>query len=211
MALECEYKWLIPDGDTMAALRDLRALPGWRMDALPPLVITDHYVDTPERALLQHGYACRVRRQGDRQLLSVKSFGDARDGYHVREEVEAPFTGSLEHGVPDNPAGERIRALVGEVRLQPLFTLVQHRSPRRIWTADRPLAELTIDTVVLTRRDGRECHLAVAELECLPDCDHHALAALQQALTARVHLVPTDESKFHWAMRQIAAMTAEGT
>lgn len=204
MPIEREYKSIIPDAAAFHKLLELRMLDDWHFEPLPTISIEDRYVDTVDRQLWRHGYACRVRRVADTALLSVKGLGEAHAGYHAREEVESPFSGDLDQGVPDNPAGMLVRRYVSEAPLLSLFTLAQVRHPRRVLSGATVMAEFSCDDVRLALPNGETRELHVAELECVGTCDVDSLSAIHRALVQAYGLSPTDETKFHWAVRQLS-------
>ena len=73
--MEIEAKFCIPNEDMFQRLLQVGVLGGYRLGELSVKDLDDRYLDTPEQAILAQGYACRLRREGDRYLATVKGLG----------------------------------------------------------------------------------------------------------------------------------------
>src|SRR5712692_6360621 len=59
-AMEIELKYIIPDRDTFERLLTVTELGAYRLREAGQQRLTDHYFDTPGRAVLRGGYAVRL-------------------------------------------------------------------------------------------------------------------------------------------------------
>ncbi|BAL81460.1 CYTH domain-containing protein [Caldisericum exile] len=60
----------------------------WAVTRLPPKKLVSHYFDTEDLKLLFNNLAFRLREEGSRKVLTLKSNGTFKAGVYVREEKE---------------------------------------------------------------------------------------------------------------------------
>ncbi|MEF3245482.1 MAG: CYTH domain-containing protein [Caldisericaceae bacterium] len=60
----------------------------WNVVRLSPIKLVSHYYDTEDFKLLFNNFAFRLREEGSRKLLTLKSNGIVKDGIYVRQEHE---------------------------------------------------------------------------------------------------------------------------
>src|SRR5438046_474113 len=79
-AAEIEAKHAVPDHSSFEMLRALEALGEYRLVPRAEQRVTDHYLDTQGRVLLEAGYACRRRvdEAGGPEWVTVKGLGGAQ-------------------------------------------------------------------------------------------------------------------------------------
>ncbi|MEK7325900.1 MAG: CYTH domain-containing protein, partial [Chloroflexota bacterium] len=133
--MEIESKYTVPDTATLADLLAFKGLAGYKFRDAGEKQLTDHYLDTANRDVLQGGYACRVR-EGEKDsgwLVTVKGLGGADGEIHQREEyeVEVPPNAPPE-AWPDSPARELALRLSGGQPLAELFVIRQQRILRSV-------------------------------------------------------------------------------
>ena len=184
--MEVEAKFSIPDRVMFERLHQVRELVGYRLEPAGLKWMRDRYVDTDGRAILQAGYACRLRLVGtDLDLVdesgaarsapgsyiaTLKGLGgaDASSGIHQRAEYEVPVDGADLNTWPDSPARDLALRLCEARSLVELLSLVQERHLRLVHrdspAGSRLVAELSLDVVTPTlagthddaSRDGGE-------------------------------------------------------
>ncbi|MHB9134139.1 MAG: CYTH domain-containing protein [Armatimonadota bacterium] len=203
MSMEIEAKFLIPDARVLADLRELRQLGHWHFQPGKMTRVEDRYQDTADRALFRAHFACRVRNIDKRWQVTIKGFGAAVKGVHTREEYEFPLGGDVPTGAWPASAQALVQRYAGSASLHPLFTLHQTRQPFRVIDEDVAFAELTLDETSLTTSSGAEERILVVEVELLESNHAVRLQPLLTALRKRYPLQPTNESKFHWALRKL--------
>ncbi len=97
--MEIEAKFCIPDERSFQGLLETTSLAGFGLGPESVHELTDRYLDTAEGCLRMAGYACRVRQDGGRTLLTLKGLGEAAGAVHRRVELEVelpePLIGSL--------------------------------------------------------------------------------------------------------------------
>jgi inorganic triphosphatase YgiF len=156
------------------------------------------YIDTPDLALLQAGYAYRVRQEGEQWVATVKAdLGGSEDGgLHRHQEWEAAVADPApDLTVFDDPALQRA---LGEIQGErPLITLFRVEMERRVqmlvldqgsraeWAADRGR--------ILA--NGREEPVCEVELE-LKEGPLEPLRDLIDRLRSRYALRPDSRTKF---------------
>ncbi len=196
--MEIEAKLAVPDAATFAALRQAETLAG--MEAGPEVrkSVHDRYLDTEDRQLLRHGFACRVRATGDGWLATLKGLGTGEGGLHRRAELEVILPAG-ESDVHDWPAGEAREValrLSGGQPLELVFEMWQERHVRllRPGPGEDPAIELSLDVV---RRDGADAPpIYELEGELLPGGNVQQLELLMETLREQWGLIPEPRSKF---------------
>ena len=196
--MEVEAKFVILDTQTYQNLQAMERLGYFSISSPRVENMRDTYLDTPDRRLLQSGYACRQREQDGAAVISLKSLHGAEGNIHRREEVDAPLA-RIEippEEWPDSAARQRVLGLIDPLmRLQPLLYLEQRREVRKILYAQRLVAELSLDTVTSYDQVYREL-----EIELKGAGTEYDLAAILDKLTRMPGLQPEPRSKFERAL-----------
>jgi inorganic triphosphatase YgiF len=199
--MEIEAKYIVPDRATFDRLLGLRALGDYAVREAGVEQLTDHYLDTPGRAIERGGYALRLRQTAghDDWLATLKSLGGAEGALHRREEHEVNVPAmALPAAWPDSPAREVALRLAAGEPLAELFDLEQTRHRRVVCEGERTLAELNLDVVVLSVPAGDEVTYEL-EVELRPDGTTDHLEALAATLGG-YGLAPQPRSKFTRAL-----------
>jgi inorganic triphosphatase YgiF len=169
--------------------------------------VFDMYLDTASGRLRTAGLAARIRSEGGRHRLTVKSTAEPVSGaIHRRLEVEGPARPTPDPATwPPSAARDIVTAAVGRAWLRVIASIRQHRQTRLLGrgptTVELSLDELEAlagprDGRVLDRRIELEAELVKGELE-----DLEALAA---ALAVRSGLAAASGSKLDWARAALA-------
>jgi len=90
---EIEAKFIVPDEATLQKLLEMRELGRFRLEPGPTKQVSDSYRDTADRAIYRGGYACRIRRQDDKQIATLKGLSRAEGAVHERAEHEVTLDG----------------------------------------------------------------------------------------------------------------------
>ena len=211
--MEIEAKFIVPDEATLQRLLEMRELGGFRLDPGPTKQVSDSYRDTTDRAIYCGGYACRIRRQGDEQIATLKGLDDAEGAVHERAEHEVPLdAGEAPADWPASPARKLALALTQGEPLIELFSLSQQRHTRTVHAAvstsegDRLVAELSLDVVEMHIGDEAKTTFEV-EVELAPDGTLDDLALMVADLRDKWQLHPQPRSKFE---QGLAAMNMGG-
>jgi inorganic triphosphatase YgiF len=120
----------------------------------------DVYLDTDDRRFQRAGYALRIRRVGRRRggeatLKGVDSASPGTPGLRTRREL----TERLEKSDPlsvvraGGPVGDRVRAVVGQKQLLPLFEVRARRRTFSFEADGLPAAELALDETTILPSD----------------------------------------------------------
>jgi CHAD domain-containing protein len=208
--METEAKFALPDREAFERLQAVEHLAGYVLSAHQVTRVRDTYLDTADRAVLAAGYACRVRRQEDGLLVTLKGLGGAEGPIHRREEWEVALEEEQPPSQwPEGPVRELVLEVVGDAPLFPLFELEQTRSVRLIQENDRLIAEMSLDDVRLTVEGMQHAYYEL-EVELLPDGTADDLAAITVCLLEEWGLQPVSRSKFERALALVDASHSVG-
>jgi len=211
--MEIEAKFAVPDVETFQRLRAVDHLAGFALSAGQAKQVRDTYLDTPGRLILAAGYACRQREQDEGVLITLKGLGGAKDAVHRREELQvllptgapsAQWFDATHHKWPAGPVRDRVRQLIGEAPLAPLFALRQTRIVRQMSQGERLVAEWSLDEVHLGADDpdgnGKTQAYFELEVELAPQGTEDDLATVVTCLQDEWGLEPEPWSKFERAL-----------
>jgi len=196
--LEIEAKYSIPDEQTFQRLQETPTLADFDLGQMTATDLHDTYLDTPDRAILAGGYACRLRQEGSRYLATLKGLGSTTDSVHRRDEFEAELPGPLPpRDWPPGMARDLALQLAGDRPLSTLFVIEQTRHARSMRQGDRHVAQLALDRVhvVVGTPAGSPADYLELEAELLPDGREADLAVLGAELEVW-GLLPVSLSKF---------------
>jgi CHAD domain-containing protein len=209
--LEVEAKFRIPDEGTFKRLRAADIMAGFRLGEVDETPLYDWYLDTAGRALLSAGYACRLRRHGERYLGTLKGLGQAEGAIHRREEIEIDLPGPLlPDQWPSGPARDLVLRLCGSEPLQHLFELEQIRHSRLIFRGSHAIADLALDRVKLFLDGTLVDTSAVLEIEIMELGGEDELDSLVACMEREWGLKPEPLSKFEWAWNLLELADFDG-
>lgn len=195
MSHEIELKLALPH----------RALPALRRHPLVSaaqklgnaVTLDNTYFDTPALQLKARKVALRIRRQGRRQLQTVKCAAVSSGGLSQRPEWEQDYTGAFDFGAIDQPEAAQLLARHHDA-LVPVFT-TRFRRETRVYSPREDLRILMmIDTgeVSLRTPDGVERSAPICELELELEAGQPLdLIELAETLAGDLPLMPADLSK----------------
>lgn len=166
----------------------------------------DGYYDTSDWRFFTAGYALRLRIEGERAEVTLKSFGAERHDEPLRRhELTQVASGlaaarnpgrALEH--LDGDVGARVRAVVGKAHLTRLFEVRTKRQRVGVHVDDAKVAEVSLDDVVIAAPRRRAARLRRVEIE-LQDAqaaDKGAVRDFVAAFRAECGLTRAEQSKF---------------
>ena len=172
---------------------------------------TDRYLDTADRRLAAHAWACRLRTRrvaGEaRTFVSLKGPAEAVAGaLHRRPELEGP---AIDDPDPARWAPSPARELVDRLRdgrpLVEFLHLTQRRRERAVTIGGAPIGTLSLDDVVMRRGNQELGELRVVELELTGSGVEPRLPELAAALERVGGLTADHRSKLEHAMALAAA------
>lgn len=197
--MEVEAKYTVSDPATFDRLLALTHLGTYELRRADDQYFTDHYFDTPGRALQRGGYACRLRERNGHWRATVKSLNLAEGAVHQREEYEAEVApGAAPVDWPAGPGRDRILPLMDSETLNELLVIRQRRAVREVWQAQRQIGEWALD-VVDAEAGKRSAVSYELEIELAPEGTRADLQALAEALQTFA-LQPQPLSKFERAL-----------
>jgi inorganic triphosphatase YgiF len=203
--IEVEAKFSIPDRVTFDRLCEQTELVGYRLEPDGIKRVRDRYLDTPDRAILSAGYACRVRSAGDLHIATLKGLGgaDTGSGVHERVEYEVRVSGPDPTSWPDSPVREMVLGLSAGRLLSEVLSINQERHKRLLWKDTpqdtRQIAELSLDVVTPVVGDkslGRSVTYFELEIELLDAAYTSDLSVLSEHMRTVLGLQPEGRSKF---------------
>ena len=208
--MEIEAKFSISEPKISQAFAQISRLGPFRVGTPRVRHIVDTYLDTPQWTLLHAGYACRQRQMEGKLLITLKGLrqgtGAIQGAIHRREEWEIPLPTALPPAHwPPSEVRRRVQRLVGDLPLEPLFTLRQERMLRDVTRSKQRIAELSLDAVTLHHggHDQRYDELEVELQEAGTEAD---LAQLIDLLQDTWALEAELRSKFERGLSFIGAM-----
>jgi len=188
-----------------------------RVAMRPTLTLTDTYYDSPDWMIFRAGFALRMRREregagGEQTEVTLKSLNASRNGLAQRTEFSQRIEGTDMNTVitAANGIGERIRELIGERQLTPLFQANTRRERRQLLEADSdlPLAEVDLDETSIEAPSGASQQLTRVEVECI-NATPAALESFVTQLRDAAQLEPVAKSKFRAGLEAAGLHPAE--
>lgn len=205
--MEIEAKFAVPNAGIFQRLQALDRLAGFALSTSRVKHVHDTYLDTPDRAILAAGYACRRREQSDGVWMTLKGLGSASGPIHRREELEVWLPADQPPTLwPAGPARERVLHLTGGAPLGPLFELRQVRTVRSARQGERVAAELSLDEVQLNIGEKEIAYFEL-EAELAPQGAEEDLEAMARCLLDEWGLAPEPRSKFERALALLQTQT----
>jgi inorganic triphosphatase YgiF len=187
--------------------RDLRLVEGWLNDhAIRPAPSDHHvdtYLDTADRSLDRDGYSVRLRRRdGAPVVATLKSLGGAREGgltVRLELEEELDLAGPTDLAQAPGVVGRRVRDLIGDRELIPLFDVATRRSVFPLSSG----GELLLDETSIAEPGGKLLgRLQRVEVE-VPESAVAAVGPLVESLRLDCGLQPAVTSKYEAARAAI--------
>jgi len=174
-----------------------------RLTIRPTLTLTDTYYDSPDWMIFRAGFALRMRRERadaglEQTEITLKSLNAPRNGIAHRTEFSQRIDGAdMDAVVGTTGIGERIRELIGERTLTPLFKANTRRERQQLLEADSDLAlaEVDLDETSIEAPSGVSQQLKRVEVECI-NATPAALETFVTRLRDAAHLEPVAMSKF---------------
>ncbi len=201
MGVEVEAKFQVPDEGTFDRLLAVTRVSEYVLGPVEIVEVVDRYYDTQDAALLQGGYACRLRSEGGRSVVTVKGLGGVGGLVHRRSELEVAVEGGIEPRTwPEGPARALVLSLIGKRPMGLLFELRQTRYRRRLRAGDRLIGLFSLDRAVV-KEGGRALSWQELEIELEGSGELADLEAVGGLLQREFHLHPQPESKFARALR----------
>jgi len=195
--IEIEAKFIIPDLDTFETLTRLTRLDEFEIRSIGVKTIVDRYLDTPDRQLMQAGYACRIRESNGKQVLAIKSLAAAEDEVHRRLEIEMEVDDDQPQTWARSEAKSLVVDIVGQTPLDTLFTLYQTRHKYHVFSREQRIFELSLDKV--SYYQSAIIDYLGLEAELIDHGTDADLARFTQALQNKWPLPADPKSKFERA------------
>jgi inorganic triphosphatase YgiF len=195
MAIEATFR--ITDPGVFWTLQTIDHLAQYRLSAPKILEIDDTYLDTKKRRLLAAGYSCRRRDLDEGSVITLLKLES------TKKETKKPkiwkvalAQSSNDHtNWPKSKVRSRVRKVISDKKLRVIFRFHQSRITRRIYLADRFIAEANLDSVSLTNK-GKEHHFKTLKLRIASHKQEKHLKDVIVALHTRWSLETEPYTKF---------------
>jgi inorganic triphosphatase YgiF len=195
---EQEFKLEVTDPQQLDEIAEAPEIRQWAEAPARTVTMRADYIDTADLALLQAGYAYRVRQEGEQWVATVKAdLGGSEDGgLHRHQEWEAEVVDPS----PDLTvfADAELQATLSEIQgdrsLITLFRVEMERRVQMLSLDQGSRAEWAVDRGRILA-DGREESVCEVELE-LKDGPLEPLRELILRLQSHYPLRPDSRTKF---------------
>lgn len=200
-ATEVEWQFDVPDLDVIE--RWLKtAVPHGGLSPVPSgqREIIDSYIDSEDLRLRAAGLVARLRTDGGRAEVTLKSLasdGDAGTGLRRRLELNQPLSYALLYKLIESRGVvvDRIRQHVSPRELRVLFTVHTDRRTWRLMADDGDLGEISLDDAVVDVR-GQTALVRRVEVEARTPDDESRLGPFVEVLRIAHGLRAGTSSKF---------------
>ena len=163
------------------------------------------YYDTPNFALQKSGFAYRVRHEGEDWIATVKCDIGSGGGFSTREEWNEKVEGPEASRTPfaGTNVGDRLALVIGEEKLQLLFSTRFTRTILMLQTSGDAQVEMALDRgTIWSGMEGTP----ISELELeLKKGSTSELLNLAGYIAARWHLLPEVQSKYARGLQLLQA------
>ena len=208
---EIEYKFLLPEPGTDAAVLELLGSKGYRVRRQRTIRQEDLYLDTFDWRLLRHGLSLRLRRANEKVCYTLKSIGKIDGGRAERREIEIEVKGSVVDptSVPVKEIQMEIAEIIYPRRLIGQLNIRTERQPYMVTCPGNARIELVFDATGFMARGfnkpRRTRRLFEMEAE-LRKGSPTELDTLQQHLTGAINLTPSGQSKLETALERLGVV-----
>lgn len=201
MPAEIESRYLVPDRLLFDRLRCLDHLGPFTVVPRGRVRLVDTYLDTPGRALLRQGWACRLRIADGAPFVTLKGPKQTQGAVVSRSEWEVALAART-LAVERWPAGElrdQVQALTGGSALGQVARVRQIRHRATLRDGERLVGELSLDMVTIEEKGLRHRALML-EAELADSGDRSDLERLDVVLVSEFGLAPETRSKLQRAL-----------
>jgi len=171
----------------------------WTVLRLPPKKLISHYYDTEDLKLLFNNLAFRLREEGSKKMLTLKSNGTFKGGVYIREEKELELDHEdflsksfLKKNFPD------IYKVVGNDELIEVLEIVNERHPIILKKNNSEL-ELDLDYLYFVK-GRRKSEYYEIEIELKKGCSED-LIECASILQTKFDLKQASASKYELGLR----------
>ncbi|MCA9823999.1 MAG: CHAD domain-containing protein [Dehalococcoidia bacterium] len=199
---EVEWQFNAVDVRPVARWLDQAVLPGVTIAPAGIKRLNDAYFDTASWRMHRAGYTCRLRWDGTRGELTLKSMADPDEGIRTREEVNQGISDPAPESFVSQPgpAVDMLAPLIGREPLRLLFALETERRLYNVADAEGTFGEIALDTTTIPVGDeDHPVRLSRVEVE-VPAEGVDRARAFVSLLAAEASLSSSGTSKFEAAL-----------
>lgn len=191
MEIEAKYRLTEPTSPEQIEALDWRP---FRLGVRSETRQRDTLWDTASRELSSSRHAVRLRQGGKQPLVTIKGPGSVVAGVHEREELELPAAQPEPSAWPAQII-ERLRELVGDQQLQPIFEIRNHRRTWPLLENGTIVGEVALDQGTI-EAGGRSQALHELEVELKGAAGRRLLDSVAELVLRQLPAEPEDRSKF---------------
>jgi inorganic triphosphatase YgiF len=194
-----QAKFRVGNPETFLRLQMIDRLADCRLS--PPRIhdISDTYLDTHGRLLLEAGYCFRKREQPEGLMMTLATLSLQAGAFHTWEKWEILLSSDRRPANwPDSPIRTRLLQLVRKEPLAPLVNLQQTRIIRSLCRNDRLLAIVRLDSVGYIKGARQQVRFEM-EVEPTAAASEESLADIVEYLETEWALRLESETKFEKA------------
>jgi inorganic triphosphatase YgiF len=193
--MEIEAKYRLADPAQFIGIAALRTLGVYELHP-HPLPENQHntYYDTADRRFAAAQHSLRLRRIGDRAVVTLKGPKQVANGLHQREEWEFTHNDPDPQSWPAGPVRDLALQIKGDQALIALLTINTERQVIDVLHKEQRVAELCLDQGLI-RAGERSAPICEIEIELHDDGMLADLEAIAAALAVHVPLEPENRSK----------------
>ena len=201
MNTEIESRYLVPDRILFNKLLRTERLDRYDLHPQGSVRIDDFYLDTNGRAVTRQGWACRLREEDGRWMVTVKGPKLQNGAVMSRPEIELQLRERILDAMlwPPGPVRDRVLELTSGLPLQHLVEIKQTRHRFVVLDSSRRVGDLTLDVVSFVRNEVAHVRYML-ECELLPGGEMADLERIDRVLTRDYFLVAEPRSKLQQAM-----------
>lgn len=198
--MEIELKYSLENEKIAEHIRNDEELAKYEIeDSETNLDLFAIYFDTEDMSLSRNFIAYRIRREGNRNIATLKWNGMQEGALHKREELNINLGSGDFPKTPDisvfkqSEIGQRVMKIIGDKEIVPLMEIDVQRKSWRL-EDDNVIVEVCIDKGKVKTIKGEEniCEIEIEMLTGAPDI----LLKLGQRLSEKYELKPEKRSKF---------------
>lgn len=198
--MEIELKYLIDDAAKINDIFSDEYIVGIR-DEKKEEMIPMHavYYDTEDRRLTEEGIALRIRKEGERNIGTLKWHGTSEDGMHKRQEINVPVSDEAMTLAPEisifdqSEMSEVLEAVVGTRRLLPMMEVDFMRRLIRLDTG-KSISEMSADSGEI-KANGKTIPILELEIELFSG-NEEEIVEIGRRISEKYQLKPGNKSKF---------------
>jgi inorganic triphosphatase YgiF len=193
--MEIEAKYRVAGPDKLAVIAALRQLGAYRLEPhATPEQQQNSYYDTADGRFAAARYGLRVRRIGERSLVTLKGPNTVKAGLHQRDEWEFAHDDPAPQSWPASLARDLALQIAGGEPLHTILTINTERQVIDVQLDGQTVAELCLDQGMIYA-GTQTAPICEIEIELHEGGQQQDIEALTEALARYISIEPEERSK----------------